>query len=247
MMNELDASTAIGLLAAQRPDRIEVFEHFGLDFYCRGEKPLADACTEAGIPLENVLSELKTREAQPPASEEKSWLDAGLAELCAHIESTHHVYLRGELPRLKALITKATGNHGDDHPELRDLREVFDLLFDDLNNHMMKEEQVLFPFCRQLDTARTMPEFHCGSVCNPIGVMISEHEGAVNILGRIRNLTRNFTAPPIDCDGFRGLLGSLAALEKDMHQHIHKENNILFPRAFALEQALQTDTEGVQS
>ena len=159
-------------------------------------------------------------------------------ELADHVVETHHVYLRRELPRLADLIDKVAAAHGARHPELGDLRATFSGLREELELHLFKEERVLFPLIKQLEAARAPFPIHCGTVGNPIRVMTHEHDDAGSALERMRALTDGFQAPPDGCTTFRALYEGLAALEADLHRHIHKENNILFPKAVALEAAL---------
>ena len=158
--------------------------------------------------------------------------------MCDHIEATHHALLRQELPRLKGLIDKVAAAHGDSHPELGELRQVFAALQAELEPHMFKEEQILFPAIRQLEQAAQQPNFPFGTVANPIRMMEHEHDTAGSALAKIRELTHHFQPPDDACNTYRVMLEALHALEQDMHQHIHKENNILFPRSQQLEASL---------
>ena len=140
--------------------------------------------------------------------------------------------------RLAELIDKVAGHHGERHPELFDLRKTFARLHNELDLHLLKEERVLFPLVKQLEAAHQMIAMHCGSVANPIRVMEHEHDDAGTALRQIRDLTRDFQVPADGCSSWKALCHGLAALETDLHLHIHKENNILFPRAAELEAAL---------
>jgi regulator of cell morphogenesis and NO signaling len=157
------------------------------------------------------------------------------ALLVDHIEQTHHVYLHEELPRLEALSEKVAGVHGARHPELVELRRHCTLLRDDLEPHMARGERVLFPMIRTLATAISPPTFHCGSIANPISVMMREHEQTGELLESIRDLTGGHRAPEDACAGYRELYDALSAVEADIHLHIHKENNVLFPAVVELE------------
>jgi regulator of cell morphogenesis and NO signaling len=236
-MSVLDINTTVGQLVTERPGRARIFERLGIDYCCGGKRPLVEACTERGLNPESVLNELAADE-QHETPQERDWAAAGLSELADHIEATHHAYLHEELPRLTALVTKVAAVHGEREPGLQELKEVFAGLRDELEMHLAKEEQVLFPMIRQLDLAQTLPQFHCGSVNNPIRVMEFEHDNAGAALARIRELTHDFTPTPEACNTYRAMLDGLAVLEKDLHQHIHKENNILFPRATEMEARL---------
>jgi regulator of cell morphogenesis and NO signaling len=162
----------------------------------------------------------------------------GPAQLVDHLEATHHRYLHGELPRLAALARKVEGVHGDRHPELRRVASTFTELHADLEPHLMKEERVLFPMIRELAGATTAPSFHCGSVDNPIRMMLLEHDRAGELLLELRDLTNGYQPPADGCASYQALYRGLEELEADTHLHVHKENNVLFPAVLALEAAL---------
>jgi regulator of cell morphogenesis and NO signaling len=241
-MSAIDTQRTVGELVAQRPARAIVFEKYGIDYCCGGGKPLAQACQERGVDFEAVTKELRNSDAapQPP---QRDWTKASLTELADHIVSTHHAFLREQLPRLDQLTAKVASVHGEHRPELRTLREVFVGFRQELESHMYKEEQILFPMCRTLEQSDSSapPAFHCGSIANPIRVMIMEHDHAGDALGQMRTLTAGYRVPAEACGSYRAMLDGLESLEKDMHQHVHKENNILFPRA------AQAEAELVQS
>jgi len=158
-----------------------------------------------------------------------------MTELADHIEQTHHVYLRSELPRLDKLTEEMASVHGKMDSRISLIRETIRILVSELSSHMMKEEQILFPMVRQLDASETTPEFHCGPLANPIQQMELEHTQAGVMLGKLNELTDSYSAPEWACDTYRAMLDALARFERDMHQHIDKENNVLFPRALAVE------------
>jgi len=158
-----------------------------------------------------------------------------MTELADHIEQTHHVYLRSELPRLDKLTEEMASVHGKMDSRISLIRETIRILVSELSSHMMKEEQILFPMVRQLDASETTPAFHCGSLANPIQQMELEHSQASVMLEKLNELTDSYSAPEWACDTYRAMLDALARFERDMHQHIHKENNVLFPRALEVE------------
>jgi len=227
----------VGQWVVERPSRARVFERLGIDYCCGGKHPLRQACEQKQLNYDAVLADLDQDDAAP-AEGLRSWASASLTDLCDHIDQTHHAYLKNELPRLEFLTNKVAARHGETRPALREVHQVFVALKSEMEGHMMKEERVLFPLCRQLDVAEELPAMHCGSIGNPIEVMIREHEDAGDALARIRALTDDFTCPPDACNTFRALYDSLHQLEQDMHQHVHKENNILFPKAVRLEKVL---------
>jgi regulator of cell morphogenesis and NO signaling len=240
-MNWNQAKT-VGELVVERPSRARVFEKFGIDYCCGGKKPLQQACQERDLDCAAVIGELENEQAEP-ANAERNWVSASLTDLCDHIEQTHHQYLKQELPRLEFLMAKVASRHGDKRPVLVEVQRVFAELKAEMDAHMMKEERVLFPLCRQLDVAEELPEMHCGSVRNPIEVMIREHEHAGDALSQIRSLTDNYMCPADACNTYRTLFDALEQMERDLHVHVHKENNILFPKAIRLERLLAAKLE----
>lgn len=237
-MTAIDTNTTIGQLVAQRPSRARVFERLGIDYCCGGKTPLGTACAARGLDAETVMGALHDEDAGGATGDERDWAQATLTELAEHIVATHHAYLGRELPRLAALTTRVHKVHGARHAELAQVREVFDGLSGELAAHMRKEEFILFPLIAQMEAAQSAEPSHCGTVRNPIRVMEMEHDSAGNALAELRRLTSDYT-PPVDaCGSYRALLSGFAELEADLHQHIHKENNILFPRAVQLETRL---------
>ena len=231
-----DFHTQVGHLVAEKPERSRVFERHGLDYCCGGKRSLEDACRDKSLDPSTVVAELEALDA--PGADEVSPADMSMTDLVDHIVETHHRYLRGELPRLVGLIDKVNGVHGTAYPWLEEVRQTFADLVAELEPHMAKEEQVLFPMIRELDRAIDAPSFHCGSVSNPIRLMEHEHDAAGFALNRLRELTFHFAPPEGACNSFRAMLDGLAALETDLHLHIHKENNVLFVRAVEAEERL---------
>jgi regulator of cell morphogenesis and NO signaling len=224
----------VGELAARMPGAERVFERFGIDYCCGGRRTLADAAAGAGANCAAVIAALV--ECKPAADEEDAtdWNTARLSDLADHIENFHHAYLKEELPELAGLADKVARVHGDAHPELREVKAVFNGLRAEMDAHMMKEEQILFPMIREIERSGG-GDFHCGSIENPIRVMMMEHDSAGEALAAMNRLTGGYAIPEDACYSYRRLLAGLERLEKDMHRHVHKENNILFPRAVTRE------------
>jgi regulator of cell morphogenesis and NO signaling len=214
------------------PGSARVLESFGLDYCCGGRRPLGEACTKAGVDPQAVLDALSAGELGP----EPSWAAMTPTELVDHLEATHHAYLHTELERLETLSGKVASSHGDRHPELLEVRAICAEIREDLEPHMMKEERVLFPMIRELADSSVTPTFHCGSVRNPISMMMLEHEHTGVLLEKLRALTDGYQTPRNGCASYRALYEGLAQLEADTHLHIHKENNLLFPAVVALEE-----------
>jgi regulator of cell morphogenesis and NO signaling len=229
----MNIDTAVGDWVRRRPATARVFERLGIDYCCGGKRPLDEACRERQLDAQVVVEQLAA--TKDTEQDVVNWDDVPLNELCDHIEHTHHAYLKQELPRLAAIIAKVVRAHRETHPELVQVHQAFlDLRFD-LEPHMVKEERILFPAIRALERAGAPQSFPFGSVANPIRVMEDEHDHAGACLARIRELTADFRVPDGACNTYRVMLDSLHELEADMHQHVHKENNILFPRAADLE------------
>lgn len=236
-MTQRNTHTTVGQLVAERPLRARVFERYGIDYCCGGKTPLVQACAEKGLGVDQVFRDLDAADTAAAPGEQRNWAEATLSELIDHIVATHHAYLQRQLPRLTALASKVVEVHGGHHPELHEVRDIFQDLRAELESHAAKEEQILFPMIKTLEASTAAPCFHCGSVNNPIRVMEHEHDDAGNALARIRGLTNDYTPPPDACNTYRTFLTELAEFEADLHQHIHKENNILFPRAAEAEAA----------
>ena len=228
---------ALGNLGATR-----VFEKLGIDYCCGGGQTLEQACQAAHASVNQVADSLaeasRLASAAPPA---RNWQAEPLSELLAHIQGTHHVYTREEIARLGPLFDKVCSVHGGNHPELPHLREVFSGLAEELTTHLMKEEMVLFPYILRMEEAVVAkepvlpPPF--GSVRNPVAMMMNEHDGAGSALRNMRQISNGYAAPPDACISFQTLYSALAAFEADLHQHIHLENNVLFPRAIEMERS----------
>jgi regulator of cell morphogenesis and NO signaling len=216
--------TKIGQIAAEHPLTTRVFARHGIDFCCGGGVPLEDVCEKKGLSIETVLGEIQ-KELEAPGASEKSWEHAPLGELIDHILVTYHEPLYEELPRLEAMARRVHQVHLDKDPErLTELLKVYLEIKNDLDQHMMKEEQILFPMIREGQ----------GAMANgPISVMLHEHDFVANGLRRIRELTNDYKVPAEACNTWRALWYGLLALEESLHLHIHLENNILFPRALA--------------
>ncbi len=232
-MTTIDDRTTLGELVNTHPQLARELERLGLDYCCRGGRTLAEACDAAGFDADKTAAALTALIRRPAAVQD--WTTMTAAELVDHLVSTHHQHLWAELPRLTDLVAKVARVHGASHAELEELEAVFDDLRTDLEPHMLKEEGVLFPMIKELSVATTAPTFHCGSLRNPISVMLIEHDRAGALLARLRELTQGY-APPVDaCASYEACYRGLAELEADTHLHIHKENNLLFPMVVELE------------
>lgn len=233
-MKAITPEITLGEIVTERPGSARILESLNLDYCCGGRRSLAVACSETGVDPVELIKRLDDAPARPTAA----WAAMNPSQLVDHLEATHHAYLRAELPRLGSLTNKVAHAHGERHPELIDVQETYAQLRSDLEPHLMKEEQVLFPMIRELDGAETAPQFHCGTLRNPISAMMSEHDRAGELLAELRRLTHDFSVPADGCASYQALYGDLAELESDTHMHVHKENNLLFPAVLAMEAEL---------
>jgi regulator of cell morphogenesis and NO signaling len=227
-------------LAVENPASNRVFEKLGIDYCCGGNRSLREACQSANLQLDEVLDSLeKASQAIPVTQKDQDWQVESLALLIEHIQSTHHKYTREEIVRLGPLFEKVCSVHGKNHAELFELREIFQGLAQELNSHMMKEEMILFPYVLRMEAAAAgngpIARAPFGSVQNPVSMMEHEHDAAGNALRAMNHASDGYSAPADACISYQTLYQALAAFEADLHQHIHLENNILFPRAIAIE------------
>ena len=240
-LNEGEKESTIGDLVSKDFRKAEVFKKFGLDFCCGGKKTLTKACKEKGLDVIQIEKELKAVEEKPSTSSQdyNTW-DIGL--LAEYILNTHHKYVIQAIPVIFEYIQKVAKVHGERHPEAIEIVNNFQNVANELNSHMAKEENVLFPYIKKLADAQkngtTMEASPFGTIANPIKMMEMEHEDVGNVMEKINKLTNNFTPPEDACTTFRLSYSKLKEFEDDLHQHIHLENNILFPKAIALESDL---------
>lgn len=224
----------LAALVTDHPDLAPELDRRNLDYCCGGHRTLAEACAEQGLDPATLAAELSARLGAGPAPD---WSRLGPAELVDHLVATHHRYLDAQLPWLSALLAKVESVHRARHPELGDVRATFEDLRADLEPHLQKEERVLFPMIRELAASTMAPRFHCGSLRNPISVMMAEHDRAGELLRTLRVQTRNYTIPDDACAAYAAAYRGLERLETDTHLHVHKENNLLFPAVVAMEDA----------
>ncbi|MDK2972780.1 MAG: regulator of cell morphosis and signaling [Candidatus Sumerlaeota bacterium] len=226
----------VGALVAEHSPRAKVFENHRIDYCCGGKLPLEEACQRRGVELQTVLEELAECDARANSTGSADWTTAPLNALIDNIVTTHHAYLTEELPRIAMLLEKAARVHGTNNPELVEMQGIFGEFRAELEEHALKEERILFPWIRLIESGRTNDAFAPGaSIAQPIHCMETEHDDAGNALEKFRELSNGYVPPDHACNTWRVLYASLAALEADMHVHVHKENSILFPRAIEAE------------
>lgn len=236
------ANETVGNIAAGKPASVRVFEKIGIDYCCGGKLPLAAACERANVPLEKVLAMLQELEQDGAGQPARQWNEAKATELIAHIVQKHHGFVRTEIPRLEALLVKVNGRHGNSHQELAQIQDLFIAVAQELQAHMMKEEQMLFPYIERLETAvrlgEAQPQACFGSVEFPISRMVADHDDAGELFASMRRLSNGYVPPAEACPSFTAMYRGLEEFEQDLHRHIHLENNILFPRAIELERTV---------
>ena len=230
----------VASVVAENIKAAHIFKKYGIDFCCGGEITVEKACLKNGVDFLTLENELKEVESVASAFNYDSW-DLGF--LITHIVSFHHTYVEENMPLLLQYAAKVERVHGHHTPEVIEINKLFKDVAKELTLHMKKEELVLFPYINELLKAKeenvkpSLPHF--GTVSNPISMMYNEHEFAGDIFKAIANLSNNYTPPEEACNTFRALYSKLQEFEQDLHQHIHLENNILFPKAIELEKELQ--------
>lgn len=236
---ELTTATTIRQIVGNDHRAAAVFEKYSIDFCCGGNRTIDAACAQKGVDPALILQELQ--QVETTGGEEGfrpgEW---DLDTLADFIVNNHHRYVRRALPQIQAHLDKLVAVHGENHPELADITGRFHSVADELTQHMQKEEVVLFPYIKSLVDASqnggraTRPMFH--TIRRPIQMMEAEHESAGDALSFIRSATGDFTPPSDACETYRVTYRELEEFERDLHQHIHLENNILFPKAIELEE-----------
>lgn len=238
-MTVLDRSKTVAELAADSLAAVKLFERHGIDYCCGGKRPLAAVCEEKGLDLSQVENELREAMAAGGGSG-RDWNSAPLDELVDHIVTTHHNYLRREMPGIAARLEKVyrvyNQRYGETFPGLP---EVYSEMEEELLSHLIKEERILFPAIKEYAKAAAagepLPPSPFGTVANPIKMMEAEHEETGVALGKIREITGQYALPDYACTTYRALIAGFKEMEEDIHMHIHLENNILFPRVLELE------------
>ena len=225
----------VASIVIQYPSAIPLFEGLKIDYCCGGNKTLKDACSTAGATVEKVIRSLEDIPESP--DREKNWNERSLSDLVEFLLEEHHTYTRSQLALLDRLSEKVARVHGQNHPELLKLRKVFRLMAEELEHHLLKEEQVAFPYLVALEKSAKeggneglffpFPVFQS----QPQRVLMGDHETVGEELREARRLTADFTLPEGACVTYQAFFQAYRELEMDLHQHIHLENNVLFPIA----------------
>lgn len=239
----ISTSKTVGEIAVELPQSTRVFERMKIDYCCGGSVALGDACAAAGVNVESLVQMLEDS-ATPKNKDAIDLQQATLTELIAYIVDKHHVYTKEEMARLEPLAAKVVSVHGANHAELLAVRDLMQQMFADLKPHMFKEEQILFPFILELERSqlqdRPAPFAPFGTVINPVRMMMMEHDTVGEILRELRKVSADYKVPADACISYKTFYEALESFEQDLHQHIHLESNLLFPKAIALEESLQT-------
>jgi regulator of cell morphogenesis and NO signaling len=231
-MQTINTETTVGEIVRSVPGRSRIFENLGIDYCCGGKKPLAEVCRAKGLDPTTVVAMLSALDSAVDGGNANA--DAmTLPELCDHIQEVHHGYLREELPRLDFMTRKVAAVHGDHEPRLIEVRSVFESFQAEVASHIQEEDEQIFPAVRRMVSSEGDKAEALADLNRMFSKLESEHENAGSALARFRELTDNYTPPEWACNTFRALYDGLEKLEKQMHQHVHKENNVLFPKALA--------------
>jgi regulator of cell morphogenesis and NO signaling len=234
------AAKSIGELALEVPNAISILEKWQIDYCCKGGRSVAEACTDAGVTVTDLMKEIGE---DRKTDETRQWQNETLTALQTYVVDTHHVFTRDILETVRQLADKVAMRHGPRHPEVMAVQKIVHDMYGDLIPHMLKEEQVLFPYIAQMEAARSRgeepPTPFFGTVRNPVRMMMMEHDAVGELLAKLRTETNDYALPKDACLSFHALYERLTDLEQDLHQHIHLENNLLFPRAASMEESVR--------
>jgi regulator of cell morphogenesis and NO signaling len=233
---------SIGEIVTEDYRTAEVFSKFGIDFCCGGKDPLEETCSRKGINVHEVIQALKELEENTIKGDTPDYNSWELDFMVDYIVNTHHTYVIRALPQLDEMSTKVATVHGETHPEVIKIAGLYNAIAEELRMHMHKEENILFPYIKQMAVAKRNNESiqpsPFGTIENPIKMMEMEHESAGGNMQTINSLSNGFNTPEGACNTYQVLYAKLQEFEDDLHRHIHLENHILFPKAIALESEL---------
>ncbi len=232
----------LGEIATKDLRKAEIFKKYGLDFCCGGKKTVQQACAEKGIDVTRIEEELRNADKNP-VTRPLPYNDWSIDFLADYVVNTHHSYVKQSLPELVGYATKVASVHGQQHPELIPIRDLVIEISDEMKDHMVKEEKILFPFVKQLAQAKAngtgLPSAIFGTIENPINMMEHEHDMVGKLLAEIRSLSDDYAIPSDACASYSLLYKMLPEFESDLFTHIHLENNIMFPKALKIEKELR--------
>ncbi len=230
---QISTQSTLGSIVKQYHATALVFEKYNLDYCCNGKRSLEEACKEKDLPLDTLVYELE-KAIGNPADNNQDFDSYDLEQLISHIILIHHAYVKKSITPIAEHLQRVAGKHGDRHPEMKKVYTIFLEVANELKLHMDKEEMILFPRIREVFYAGRNPEhidFSPNFISSQVSIMETEHTQAGNGLDEIRQLTNNYTPPVGACNTFALVINELKAFEEDLHQHVHLENNILFPKA----------------
>ena len=234
-----EGDETLGEIASKDLRKAEVFKKYGLDFCCGGKKTVKEACAEKGIDVTKVEQELQTADKNISTARPLPYNDWSLDFLADYIVNTHHSYVKKTIPDLRVYASKVASVHGNRHPELLAISQLTDEVCNELSSHLIKEETILFPYIKQIVNSKNngtpVQNKNFNTIQNPINMMEHEHEVVGKNLDKMRQLSNNYSLPEDACASYSYLFKTLDEFENDLHIHIHLENNILFPKALALE------------
>lgn len=234
MTSTISGDSQVADIVTEKPTRGAVFEKYHIDYCCGGKVSLSAICEQKGIELSQLLGELEAHDARVPTEKEPDWTTAPVADLIDNIVRQHHDYLREELPRLLKKAERVAAVHGANHPETIEVLNVYREMKDEFEEHMGKEEGVLFPWIRGLEQGKGAPPFPGMKMEQPIECMMHDHDKTGNAFEQLEQLTNGYSPPPDACNTYRVLYEGLRDIQLDTHRHVHKENSILFPRALKM-------------
>jgi len=244
IMNESLSSLSLAQIVNSNHQAASVFEKYHLDFCCKGKRSLEQACTEQQLPISQVTEDLENVLTKDNNSTAIDFEKMNLTQLADYIVQTHHAYVKNEMPQIHAYLQKVSSKHGERHPELYKIFQTFNAVKEEMEGHMKKEELILFPRIKELqklaDNQNANLQLNITYLQSPITVMEQEHDHAGSLLNDIRILSNDYTPPQDACTTYRLSFAALKAFEMDLHQHVHLENNVLFPKAIDMFRELQT-------
>jgi regulator of cell morphogenesis and NO signaling len=235
------SETKVKDIVAANPGSTRVLEAVGVDYCCGGNNSLHDACLHAGVSEEDIMQRLRENKTDVGPGDE-NWTSAPLGELTRYIREKHHAYVREAIRRVSPLLARVKTKHGNNNPEIAEIEELFLKVARELIMHMQKEEQILFPYIEEVERAAngqgTVEPPFFQTMRNPIHAMMEEHDAAAALVRQIRTASAAYTPPATACASYQALYRDLQEFEADLHQHVHLENNILFPRAVEMETSI---------
>ena len=244
IMNKTISSLSLAQIVNSNHKAASVFEKYRLDFCCKGKRSLEVACEEQQLEVSRVTEELETIFSKESNGAAIDFDKLNLTQLSDYIIQTHHAYVKNEMPLIDAYLQKVSSKHGGRHPELYKIFQTFSAVKEEMEGHMKKEELILFPRIKEVqklaDNEKAQLQTGIGYLQSPITIMEQEHDHAGSLLNDIRTLSNDYTPPQDACTTYRLSFAALRAFELDLHQHVHLENNILFPKAIEMFRDLQT-------